>query len=82
MTNFSLIPLPKGVASARYIDDMREVMAYRITDDDYLVRYDWVEESIKRSYACEPIYLGTGDFDIETELSKCLATVRQYRGIA
>ena len=55
------LPLPAGIPLACYLGDMREVAAYDIQSDTYLVRYDWIAEGKKRTYFAKAI--GSDEWD-------------------
>ena len=51
-----LLPLPAGIPLASYVGDMREIAAYDIQSDTYLVRYDWIgEDNKQRTYFAKTI---------------------------
>jgi hypothetical protein len=73
----SRLPLPAGVASALYVGDMREVVAYDIARDEFKVRYDWLEDGKKKTYIASPIdavdfSVGVDIHSLEERRAECM----------
>lgn len=77
------LPLPPGVYSARYIDDMREIVAYRVFSDDFAVRYDWMQGEAQRTRFEKPVQMSEcfvlGQ-SIEDLVAERLADCLKHRG--
>lgn len=41
------LPLPEGVKSAKYVQDMREIVVYEISTDKFRVRWDTIIDGIQ-----------------------------------
>lgn len=73
------LPLPHHLTVARYQGDMRELVQYRINDDLFHVRYDWIDpEGRQMTSNPEPF---DASMDVEAYLEQCRAALLEHRGI-
>ncbi len=77
----TVFPLPSGVSFAGYYLDMREVFAYRIERDDFIARYDWLEDGVKMTWTSPPI-VGINVITNPEISVQARAQVRAFRGIS
>lgn len=77
------LPLAFGVSIARYIDGMREVVAYDIAWDGYLVRHDWLRiDGTQMTYFREgdDRHLRCSPGQLEMAVAERRAEARRARG--